>query len=77
MCARCDAPLLFLTGGADRISPPGTVERTAALYKDRADCEVIPGMSHWLIGEPGWEQVCDRALAWLASPICAPRGQAR
>jgi len=22
-------------------------------------------MSHWLIGEPGWEKVCDRALAWL------------
>jgi pimeloyl-ACP methyl ester carboxylesterase len=71
------SPLLFLTGGADRISPPGTVKRTAALYGDRAHCEVIPGMSHWLIGEPGWEQVCDRALSWIASPICAPRGQAR
>ncbi|MES2256084.1 MAG: alpha/beta hydrolase [Pseudomonadota bacterium] len=60
-------PLLFLTGSSDRISPPGTVERTAALYKERAQYEVMPGMSHWLIGEPGWEQVCDRSLAWLES----------
>ncbi len=60
-------PLLFITGSGDRISPPGTVERTAALYKDRALYEVVPGMSHWLIGEPGWEKVCDRTLAWLAS----------
>lgn len=59
-------PLLFLTGGSDRISPPGTVQRTAALYK-QASFETMPGMSHWLIGEPGWEAVCDRTLAWLAS----------
>jgi non-heme chloroperoxidase len=60
-------PLLFLAGAADRISPPGTVERAAALYKDRARCETLDGMSHWLVGEPGWEKVCDRALAWLDS----------
>ena len=64
---KVQCPLLFLTGSGDRISPPGTVERTAALYKDRARCEIMPGMSHWLIAEPGWEKVCDRSLAWLAS----------
>ncbi len=64
---KVDGPLLFLTGSGDRISPPGTVERTAALYKDFAQYEVMPGMSHWLISEPGWEAVCDRSLAWLDS----------
>jgi pimeloyl-ACP methyl ester carboxylesterase len=64
---KVQCPLLFLTGSGDRISPPGTVERAAALYKDRARCEIMNGMSHWLIGEPGWEKVCDRSLAWLAS----------
>jgi pimeloyl-ACP methyl ester carboxylesterase len=64
---KVEAPLLFLAGGADRINPAGTVERAARLYKERAQFEVMPGMSHWLIGEPGWEAVCERALAWLAS----------
>jgi pimeloyl-ACP methyl ester carboxylesterase len=59
-------PLLFLTGAGDRISPPGTVQRAAALYKSNT-FEVMPGMSHWLIGEPGWESVCDRSLVWLDS----------
>ena len=58
-------PLLFLTGAGDRISPPGTVKRTAALYRDHAVYETLPNMSHWLVGEPGWENVCDRTLAWL------------
>jgi pimeloyl-ACP methyl ester carboxylesterase len=61
------APLLFLTGSEDRINPPSTVARIAALYKDRATAEVLDGMGHWLIGEPGWERLAERALEWLAS----------
>ena len=58
-------PLLFLAGEADRINPPGTVVRAARLYNDRALCETLPGMSHWLPGEPGWEKVCDKVLNWI------------
>ena len=60
------APLLCLTGSEDRINPPSTVERIAALYKGRATHEVLDGMGHWLIGEPGWEKLAERSLAWLA-----------
>jgi pimeloyl-ACP methyl ester carboxylesterase len=60
------APLLFLTGSDDRINPPSTVARIAARYGARATVEVLPGMGHWLIGEPGWEVLADRALGWLA-----------
>jgi pimeloyl-ACP methyl ester carboxylesterase len=58
-------PLLFLTGSEDRINPPSTVARIAALYQGRATAEVLDGMGHWLIGEPGWEKLADRALEWL------------
>ena len=63
------APLLFLTGSEDRINPPSTVERIAALYKDRATHEVLDGMGHWLIGEPGWEKLAERALKWLEKKL--------
>jgi non-heme chloroperoxidase len=58
-------PLLFLTGSEDRINPPSTVARIAALYKEQATVEVLDGMGHWLIGEPGWEKLASRALEWL------------
>jgi pimeloyl-ACP methyl ester carboxylesterase len=61
------APLLFLTGSDDRINPPSTVARIAALYGDRATADVLPGMGHWLIGEPGWEILSEKALRWLAA----------
>ena|SRR5438874_2386440 len=60
-------PLLLLTGSEDRINPPSTVARIAALYNDRATAEVLDGMGHWLIGEPGWERLAARALEWLDS----------
>ena len=62
-------PVLCLTGSDDRINPPSTVERVAALYKDRATHEVVDGMGHWLIGEPGWEKVSERALGWLKKAL--------
>ena len=34
---------------------------------------VMPGMSHWLIGEPGWEDVAERALAGWTAEARAPQ----
>jgi non-heme chloroperoxidase len=62
---RIACPLLVLAGGEDRVNPPATVERVAALYGSRAAYEKFSGMSHWLPGEPGWEKVAGRALNWL------------
>ena len=62
---RITAPLLLLTGSEDRINPPSTVAKIAALYGTRATAEVLPGFGHWLIGEPGWEKMVTRMLLWL------------
>jgi hypothetical protein len=29
----------------------------------------MPGMSHWLLGEPGWERVAEVALGWLEATL--------
>ena len=29
------------------------------------DYKEFPGRAHFIIGQPGWEQVADYALAWL------------
>jgi pimeloyl-ACP methyl ester carboxylesterase len=59
-------PIFCITGSDDRMNPPQTVRRIAARYRDRAMFELSEGHSHWLIGEPGWEKVAQRALDWLA-----------
>lgn len=57
------APVLALAGGRDVIHPPATVKQTAARLS--ADFQVFREMSHWLPGEPGWEDVAQTCLDWL------------
>lgn len=56
--------VLAIAGGRDVIHPPATVRQTAARLG--GGVEVFPEMSHWLPGEPGWEKVAERCLAFIA-----------
>jgi pimeloyl-ACP methyl ester carboxylesterase len=60
------APVLAITGQRDAIHPPATVRETARRL--RGETLVMPGMSHWLPAEPGWERVAAAALSWLSTP---------
>ena len=61
--ARVAAPVLAVAGGCDLIHPPATVRQTAARLA--GEMLVFDEMSHWLIGEPGWEQVAEACIGWL------------
>jgi len=58
------APILALGGARDVIHPPATVRETAK--RVGAQVQILPEMSHWLPGEPGWERVADICLGWMA-----------
>jgi pimeloyl-ACP methyl ester carboxylesterase len=62
-------PALCLVGSGDKINPPSTVSRIAARYHGRGRFEEIKGHSHWLIGEPGWEKLAARSMAWLETVL--------
>jgi pimeloyl-ACP methyl ester carboxylesterase len=61
---RVTARSLVLAGGKDVIHPPATARQTAQRLGARF--ETLPAMSHWLPGEPGWEDVAALCLDWLA-----------
>ncbi len=72
------APLLLIAGSADRTVTAAMNRANHRLYRRSAavtDLHELPGRSHWIIAEPGWEEVVDDALAWLA-PHAAPRSTA-
>lgn len=63
------APLLIIAGELDR-----TVEAKMNLANFHkyarsnavTDYREFPGRTHWIIRQPGWEEVADHALDWLA-----------
>jgi pimeloyl-ACP methyl ester carboxylesterase len=62
---RINAPALVIAGARDMIHPPATVRQTAERLG--ADYHVFEGMSHWLLAEPGWEDVAKACLDWTAA----------
>jgi pimeloyl-ACP methyl ester carboxylesterase len=60
-------PLLLIAGAEDKTVTSSDVE---AAYKRQkkspslTDFKIFPGRSHFLIAEPGWQEVADYALDW-------------
>jgi pimeloyl-ACP methyl ester carboxylesterase len=65
------APLLLIAGSEDHVVPPSVVKSNARL-QDRSTSitayKEFPGRSHYIFGQPGWEEVADFALDWALDP---------
>jgi pimeloyl-ACP methyl ester carboxylesterase len=64
--SRVTCPVLCLAGNRDRVNPPATVRSVAKRYRALGSFEEVANHSHWLIGEPGWEKIAQRVLAFFA-----------
>ncbi|WP_200213923.1 alpha/beta hydrolase [Micromonospora coerulea] len=61
------APLLITTGSEDHVVPPTLARSAAQLYRPSRALTAyheFPGRSHFVGGEPGWEEEADYALDW-------------
>jgi pimeloyl-ACP methyl ester carboxylesterase len=58
------APMLFIGGGNDHIFPPNFIKKIAGKYSSPVDLKIFEGKSHFICGEPGWENVADYVLDW-------------
>jgi pimeloyl-ACP methyl ester carboxylesterase len=61
-------PLLLITGTLDRTVGAGMNRQNFSNYRNapsRTDFHEFPGRSHWIIAEPGWEEVADFAIEWV------------
>lgn len=58
-------PVLAIAGEQDRVTPAQTVRQIARRYRGVADFLALDGYSHWLHGEPGWENIMGVAMEWL------------
>jgi pimeloyl-ACP methyl ester carboxylesterase len=69
--ARVRCPVLVQAAAEDRFFPPTVQRRVAARYG--AELRVYERHAHFVVMEPGWEELAGDAAAWLARQDAAPR----
>lgn len=61
-------PLLFIAGEKDQIIPASLAEKNARAYTDQSstiDFKEFSNRSHFICGEPGWQEVAEYIYNWL------------
>jgi len=61
--AEVSCPVLVAAGKEDRITPASVVKKVARKYG--ATLKVFDHHAHWVMGEPGWEEIADSIAEWL------------
>lgn len=66
------SPLLLIAGTQDHLVPAVQNRINHKKYahsKAITDYKEFPGRSHWIIGQEGWQEVAEYALAWMQNHI--------
>jgi len=64
--SKVTCPILVIAGAQDRITPASVVRKVARKYGVVATYKEFENHAHWMVGEPGWEEVAEHAASWLA-----------
>ncbi len=58
-------PMLVIAGTEDRITPPIVVRQVAKKYRAVSTYKEFENHAHWVIGEPGWQEIAEYIAVWL------------
>lgn len=64
--SRVRCPVLVVGANADRIVPVSVAWRVARKYRHVASFMAFANHAHWILAEPGWEEVAEHVENWLA-----------
>jgi pimeloyl-ACP methyl ester carboxylesterase len=62
---KINCPVLVIAGTQDKITPASVVRNVAKKYGAHATYKEFPDHAHWVVAEPGWQEVAEYAAAWL------------
>ena len=63
--SRVTCPVLVVAGRLDRITPASVARKIAKKYKAVSTYKEFKNHAHWVVGEPGWQEVADYASSWI------------
>jgi pimeloyl-ACP methyl ester carboxylesterase len=70
--SKVTCPVLIIAGEKDRIVPVSITRKVAEKYKRVSTYKEFSDHSHWVIGEPGWQQIAEYIKEWLHQALSKP-----
>ena len=70
--SKVTCPVLVISGAEDRITPASVVKNVAKKYKNVSTYKEFVNNAHWVIGEPGWQEIADYVSDWLDQKLLKP-----
>jgi pimeloyl-ACP methyl ester carboxylesterase len=71
--SKITCPVLVIAGKLDRITPHSVVQKVAEKYRTVSTYKLFDNHSHWVVSEPGWEEVADYVDRWLEQALPASK----
>ncbi len=63
--SRIICPVLVVSGAQDRITPASVARKVAKKYNEVSTYMEFSNHAHWVIGEPGWEEIAEHTFSFL------------
>ena len=70
--SKVTCPVLIIAGEKDRIVPASVTRKIAEKYKRVSTYKEFPDHSHWVVGEPGWQEITEYIKEWLHQALSKP-----
>jgi non-heme chloroperoxidase len=70
--SKVTCPVLIIAGEKDRIVPVSITRKIAEKYKKVSTYKEFSDHSHWVIGEPGWQEIAEYIKEWLHQALSKP-----
>lgn len=58
-------PVLVIAGTQDRITPASVMRKVANKYSAVSTYREFTNHAHWVVGEPGWQEIAEYISDWL------------
>lgn len=63
--SKITCPILIVAGTLDKITPASIARKIANKYKNVSTYKEFTNHTHWIIGDPGWQEVAEYIFGWL------------
>jgi len=71
--SKVTCPVLVIAGTQDRITPASVVRKVADKYRAVSTYKEFTDHAHWVIAEPGWQEIAEYISDWLNQALSESR----